>query len=291
MASRPSAWSSSRARPAVALALALAALAAGCGSGSSPRTRVAAYIQRVNRVELKLAVPLAIVTRTATAFVGQPPFGPSRRTAGQARALHRAAARVSVAVRELAGLPAPAPAAHLRRLLISLAGSQLRLARELARLVAVAPRFYAALRGLGPATVRLEDVLVQSQGYGSAAVAAVYAAKEAALRRFSATTRSILGELRPLRPPAVLRPSYDAAVGSLRGMGRSAGQLATALQAGASATAAVAGFDRAAAAEGSAVTVRAQAAAARAYENERARLTTLTDSIAREETRLERTLR
>ena len=269
----------------------LAALAAGCGSGSSPRTRVAGYIQSVNRAELKLAVPLALVTRTATAFLGQPPSAPSRRTAGQARALRRAAARFTVAVRDLAQLPAPAPARHLRRLLLSLAGSQLRLARELAELVAVAPRLYAALAGLGPATVRLEGVLVQSQGYGSAAVAAVYAAKEAALRRFSATTGAILAELRPLRPPAVLRPSYHAAVGSLLGMGASARELATALQTGASAAAAVAAFDRAAAAEGSAVTVRAQAAAARAYDDQRARLATLTDAIAREETRLERTLR
>ena len=267
------------------------AAAGGCGSSGGERARVAGYVQRVNRVEVKLSVPLALVTRTATAFVGQPAAGPSRLTATQAQAIRAGAVRVGRAVHELAALPAPTPAAHLRALLLRLAGSQLQLTRELSRLVAVAPRFYAALGRLGPATVALERVLLQSQGYGSAAVAGVFAAKAAALRSFRATTSSILAALGPLRPPAVLRPSFVAARASLQGMGSSAGQLATALQTGTSATAAVAAFDRAAAAQTSAVVRRAQAAATRAYDRRRERLTTLAESIAREEARLQRTLR
>jgi hypothetical protein len=107
--------------------------------------------------------------------------------------------------------------------------------REVAELVVFLPRFQAALEPLAPDTNRLEVVLSQQSAYGQAAVAAVFAAKAAALRQFRGEVDGVAGQLRKLQPPAVSKPSYDGQLTSLTGMATSAGRLATALETGAQA--------------------------------------------------------
>jgi hypothetical protein len=192
-----------------------------------------------------------------------------------------------------AALSTPPAAQHLRTLLLKLTDEQAAMTRELADLVDFLPRFSLALGWLGPATRRLEVALSQRSASGAAAVAAVFAAKAAALRQFQASVNGTLAKLRRLRPPAVSKPTDDAQVASLKGMGSSAGALATALAAGGSASVQplLLQFDRAATSTQSVGVQKAEIAAARAYDRRSATLTQLSQAVTEERLRLANTLR
>jgi hypothetical protein len=270
--------------------------AAGCGQTSSERPAVAAYLRKVQRIENALGAPLAVVTRTASQFavdqstharglgnfLDLTPVQPLRRAAAQIRAL-----RV-----RLAAINAPAPATHLRALLLELCDRQAQMTDELAKIVMFLPQFAGAMRPFTPAVVRLERVLSRQSAYGAAAVAAVYASKASALRQFQDTMRGIVTRLHRLQVPAVSRPSYNAQVHALEGMGDSAGRLASAIADGPSGNVQqlLVDFDRAAASSQSSSVQRSQAAAARAYDAQSARLSQLSDKVALERLRLDRTL-
>jgi len=263
-------------------------LVGGCGSVAGERTRVAAYVNHVNRVESALAVPLAAVSKVATDFVA----GRVSLPASQERALVRDRAEIRGLGRRLAAIAAPRPARHLRALLLALSRGQLGMTRELAKLVVFLPRLEAALRPLGPATARLERVLLEQQAAGIAGVAAVFAAKATALREFRARIESILPLLRRLTPPAVSMPAYRTELSALEGMSSSALALAVALGAGGRANVAqpLRAFDRAAGSDRSVAAQNAETAAVRGYDARRAMLTTLTQEIDVERARLARTV-
>jgi hypothetical protein len=281
-------------KPAVVLALALAC--AGCGQQQSrDRTQVATYVRRVSAIEAKLTTPVAAVTRVGAAFAaaGRKPAPLTGAVpSGQEATLAQAQAQIEAQGRALRALSTPPAARRLRSLLLSFTGNEIAMTHELALMVAFMPRFDSELTPLAPAATRLAHVLAQRQAAGAAAVAALFAAKAGALRRFEATTAHMTARLGRLAPPAVLRPQYQAQLASLRGMGTSAGRLAAALAGGAPAnvTPLLLAFDRAAAATHSSGALRAQTAAVRAYSSRVARLATLAQAIASERLRLADTL-
>jgi hypothetical protein len=280
-------------KPGVVLALALAC--AGCGQQSRNRTQVATYVRRVSTIEAKLATPVAAVTRAGAAFAaaGRKPASLTRAAlSGQEATLARAQAQIESQDRALRGLSTPPAARMLRSLLVRFTGSEIALTHELARMVAFMPRFNSELTPLAPAATRLARVLGQRKAAGAAAVTALFAAKAGALRGFEATTAHITARLALLAPPAVLRPQYNAQLASLRGMGTSAGRLASALAGGAptNVTPLLLAFDRAAAATHTSGALRAQTAAVRAYSSRVARLATLAQAIANERLRLANTV-
>ena len=284
---------------ALAPALSLAFLAlplAGCGQQApTPREQVSRYISQVKRVESALTPPLTTVTRVSAlvtanggkTLLGQTKLGPPQQELnGALRQIHTEQAR-------LRALRAPAQAATLRSLLIKLTSAEAALTSQLALLVAFLPRFNAASAPLQRALARLEHVLSERKASGAAAVSALYAAKAAALRRFRATTEQLVARLHRLKPPLVSRPAYKAQLASMRGMGTSAGRLATALEGGTpgNVTPLLIAFDRAALATHTRAVQRGQIAAIRAWDAKTAQLTTLSEAISRERLRLAETLK
>jgi hypothetical protein len=274
--------------PVLSCALMLAV--AGCGQQSSTQRRqVARYVAQVNRIESALAAPLMRVTKV-TAQVSS-----SRRQAlsGTALALRErqlaiALAQIQAQEQRLRALATPPQAARLRSLLLSLTTDEAGLTTQLRLLIGFLPRFTSVVAPLAPALARLERALSVRQAAGTAAVAAVYAAKVTALRRFEATIRVIVTELWRLSVPDVSKPAYRAQLTSLRGMGSSAGRLAAALAGGAPGNVRplLIDFDRAALATRTQGVQKAQIAAIRAYDAQSRRLSTLSSAIARERLRL-----
>jgi len=276
--------------------LALVVALCGCGHTTSVRGQVAAYIKQVGTIESKLTAPLTAVTQVG----GQFSAGGRKTTLlgnierlGQQQRLARALTQIRLQGRRLTALPAPRAARTLRTLLLKLTAGEVALTHQLGLLVAFLPRFSAALGPLGPAATRLEAVLAQRQAVGSAAVAALFAAKATALRDFTATTRRVVARLRRLTPPAVSKPQYSSQLASLRGMGASADRLAAALAGGALTNVApfLLAFDRAAVVTHSRAVQRAQIAAVRAYDAKTANLSKLSQAIAEERLRLANTLK
>jgi hypothetical protein len=282
----------SRALPAV-LALALAALLAGCGDGhgDSQRAQVARYINRVNRIEAALSMPLTTVTQVSAAVSNGRRItlaGPA--LAARDRQLAAALSQIKLQETRLGALAAPPAAAHLRSLVLTLAAREAALTTQLRLLITFLPRFSAVILPLAPALTGLERALSVRQASGAAAVSAVYAAKVRALRRFEATTGLIARRLRRLTPPDVSVPAYRAQLTSLRGMGSSAGRLADALAGGhpGNVRPLLIAFDRAALATRTKAVQKAQTTAIRIYDAKSRSLSTLSDEIAQERLRLTR---
>jgi hypothetical protein len=247
----------------------------------------------VGRIEAALAGPLAAVTRSGAQFSREQSAGSSAITGvfklSPEPGLLKALAQIRALRARLAALTTPPPAVRLRALLLELIDGQAGMTREVAELVAFLPRYNAGLGALGPATTRLKLALSQRTARGAAAVAAVYAAKAAALRQFQASVDKILAQLRRLRPPAVSEPSYRAQLASLEGMGTSAGRLAAALASGGGTSNVqplLQQFDRAAASSRTVAVQKEEIAAVRAYNSRSAALTRLSQAVAEEHQRL-----
>jgi hypothetical protein len=287
---------SARLSALLAAALGTLLLAAGCGHSASQRPEVAQYIRRVNRIETQLAQPLAAVTRAGARFAAAPGAAAGNLggilSLGQEKALVSAIGRVRALRGRLASIPAPAPAARLRTLLLRLIDAQVSVTRQVASLAAFLPRFQRALGPLAP-TARLEASLSQNSAYGATAVAELYAAKVAALRRFQTQVKGVASQLRRLNPPAVSKPSYTAQLASLDGMASSAGKLAGALASGqrSGLEPLLTRFDRAATSAQSATVQRAETAAVKAYDARITGLGELSRSVEKERTRLADSLR
>jgi hypothetical protein len=283
-----------RVRSSVA-AIALILLIGGCGTAApTQRSHVVAYLKQVNAVERQLGQPLLDVTHVAARF--------SRRAGGGGIVPPGSAtvAKLGADLRQirslrhrLAMIPHPATATHLRALLLALVDRQAGLTRQTAQLEDFLPRFNVALGPIVPASRQLEQALSVNTGYGAAAVQAVYARKAAALRAFKATLDNVLVRLARLHPPPVSRPNYRAQVEALQGMGTNAGKLSVALQSTdrSSIPALLAAFDRAAVAPRTSGALRAQIAAARAYDRQTAQVKNLAVQADRERQRLATSLR
>jgi hypothetical protein len=270
-------------------------LTTGCGhSSSSERPAVARYVTRVNRIEAKLAAPLASITSIGAQFArAQGVGGGSLSGFVEQSTMSTALRRIAALRRQLAAVRAPSPAAKLRDLLLEVIDAELRAARQLQKLVVFLPRFNAALAPLGADIARLETVLSRQSAYGAAAVAAVYAEKAAALRRFQSSLEAVLAKLRRLDPPAVSKPDYAAQVHALTGMSSNAGKLASALARdpqGSDVPPLLVAFDRAAASAQSASAQKAHRSAVRSYNAQLARINRLSQDAEAERTRLAATL-
>ncbi len=276
--------------------LVLVLVLSGCGQKStSQRSQMAHYISVVKREEAMLTPALATVTEVSiqvTAHGGRNLLGKVPLITEERR-LEGAGIQIRAQEARVRGLAYPAAAAHLRSLVLALTSDQAALTRQLALLVAFLPGFNSTVAALQPALKRLERVLSQRQAHGSAAVSALYAAKAKALRRFQVTTRQITDHLRPLVAPAVSRPAYAAELISLRGMGASAGRLASALAGGSPGNVRplLIQFDRAALATETKTVQMEQIAAIRAYDAQSRQLTTLSEAISRERLRLSKALK
>ena len=275
----------------VAAIVAASGLLVACGGSSAQRTggRVAAYLRQVNVIERQLAAPLATVTRMS-ATVGRA-SGAGAQGSAQVATVLAAEAWIRRLGGRLAGLPAPAPAAHLRTLLVRLVDGQAQLTDQTARLIAYLPALRSELRPLSHDLLALERVLALNQANGAGAVQTVYAHKAAALRTFAGQVGRIAGRLRRIHPPSVALPDYRAQLHSLDGMGSAAGRLAGDLTS--AHTSAIGGplrqFDRAAAATGTVALQRAQLAAVRAYDRQVQQLTVLSAPADAERLSLART--
>jgi hypothetical protein len=279
-----------RARVTLAL-LAVTPAVAGCGAGHGNRAAVARYIDQVNVIEAQLSGPLASVSVIGSRFATSEDRAGAAAINGvaQERALLRALARIDRLRRRLAAIQVPAPAAHLRRLLLELGAGEARLTRELAELVGFLPPFARVLAALPPATAHLQTALVVNQplGYGIGGVQAELAVKAGALRRYQRTLDSVVAQLRGLHPPPVSWPQYHAQIVSLMRMSAAAGRLAGALATGSgNLPALVSGFSAAASGVSARSALVAQAAAVRAYDARARRLAVLAQAVQIERARL-----
>ncbi len=289
--------------PAAVVAVLSAACAglmvSGCGGQQSQdqRPAVARYIKQAGQIEAQLATPLGAVSQSGAEFASDQSGGHATsdgRVLGNSEeySLLRAWAQIESLRRRLAAVTAPAPAARLRTMLLDLTDLQASSTRELARLVLFVPQFAAALAPLGPATQRLELTLSQRGAYGAAAVAAAYATKAAALRRFQGAVDAIRGRLQQLHPPQVSESGYHAQLAALAGMSVGAGKLATALGAGAQGDVQqlLTDFDRAALSTQSRAVQKAQIASIRAYDSQSEKLAELSARIDQERQELANTV-
>jgi hypothetical protein len=274
-------------------------MVSGCGGQQSQdqRPAVARYIKQAGQIEAQLATPLTAVTQAGAEFAsdqrgghttsGRPVLGNS-----EEYSLLRAWAQIESLRRRLAAVPAPAPAARLRTMLLDLTDLQASSTREVARLVLFVPQFAAALAPLGPATQRLELTLSHRGAYGAAAVGAAYATKAAALRRFRRAVDAIRSRLQRLHPPRVSESGYRAQLAALAGMSASAGELATVLDGGAQGDVQelLTDFDRAALSTQSSAVQKAQIASIRAYDSQSEKLAELSARIDQERQQLANTV-
>lgn len=288
----------SRIRRCCPIGAVLAVLAiAGCGQqSSSPRAQLAVYLKHVQRTETAFQAPLAEVAKVGSVLAqeqkGNSLLGSLAGATNEASLL-QASRRLEVLRTQLATIPAPGAAGHLRRLLLELADRQTALAHELARLVVFLPAFTTALGPLAPATQRLQAALAAPSISGTAAaVAAAYDFKAAALQRFAAVVARITVALRSLHPPAVWAPAYAAQAASLIGMRAYAQRLAAALRSGQTSQFAslIVAFDRAATLSQTVTAQRARIHAVRIYDAEVQAQNTLAAAIEVERLRLARVL-
>lgn len=281
----------------VAAALAIATSLAACGAAHDPtRSQIATYLAAVNRIERQLAGPLAtvdVVDRQVTAAAGGHRAAAAASAghltpATEERRLQQAAVEIAAVAGRLRALAAPAPAAHLKALLVGLVERQADLTVQTRRLVVFIPGFGRSLAPLGPAVTALERVLSVNQASGAGAVALVYAQKSAALRTFAQRLTGILAALARLNPPRSSQPTYVAELGSLRRMRTAASTLAGDLGSGHTQTVAgvLRSFDRAAALPGSRRAQTAERAAVKAYDRSVGELGTLVAAANRERLRL-----
>jgi hypothetical protein len=279
------------------LAVLLATGVTACGRSAGARPSVAAYVRHVQRLETRFQTPLRAVGRAGTVLGAE--------TSGRANALGRLAvtaneATLRVALRqlgtlrsELAAVPAPAAASHLRALVLRLADRQLALTRNVAALVVFLPSFNDQIAPLAAATIRLKVILATGGSVSVAALPAIYRFRASALHAFSSTVAVISGRLRRLRPPPVSVPAYRSQLASLAGMRQAANALAAALLSQQTSTVPqlLLAFDRAATLNQTTAAQRAQIAAVSSYNHQVRGLKQLVNQIDLERYRLDRAIR
>lgn len=227
---------------AVAAAVSVTLLGHNSG-GSKQRKAVTAYIRRVNAIQNRMHAPL---TRVLLAYRDFSRNGSSKKST--AVELAAAAATLERLDRRLAAVPAPPEAHTLRARLVELVAQQAAITREVQRMATFAPRFAAVLGGartantvLGralravrvpqPHTLRGTKAQVRAAQRAYQAQASAAAAQQAdAIDAYDADVATILRRLARLRPPDVLKPSYDAQVRAFRAIRANGAQLARELR-------------------------------------------------------------
>ena len=256
--------------------LVVAVLAAGCGGGQ--RSSVAHYIEQVNAIEDGLRGPIAQVVKANRQVSGHADL------AKLAPRLARSEETIGTLRSRLAALDPPPAANRLHRRLLLLVDAEAGLARELHQLAVFLPRYQAALAGLAPASARLRKSL------GAARTAA---AEAQALEQYRGDLATPLARLRPLDPPPVLRPGYEAQVATLVRVRSTAAALAEALRTkrDAEARTLIQQLGAASVSGGSLEVQRAQIRAVRAYDARVRQIDDLAGRVRTEFANLETSLR
>ena len=213
-----------------AAAVTAAALASFSGGSSESKAHkeVAAYIVDANKIQSSMTLPFARVRAAFQHFADKPTGG-----AGQARQLAAAERTLLTLRRRLAALVAPAPAVKLQRMLVRLAGAEAGIAHEVRGLAAFMPRMSADLAASRNAATVLGNALaavpyptatsVRGSPKEIAKAKAAYAAKADAaaaaqadaLTAYEGRVTLVIERLRTLRPPTVMRPTYEAQLRAL----------------------------------------------------------------------------
>jgi hypothetical protein len=269
-------------RPLAVLLVGTALLAAGCG-GNSKRHEVTAYINRVNAVEKKLAVPLAEVTSVNQSFAR------AKKNPKLDAQLAQAERTMQTLQRDLSQVQPPPEAKHLHALLLELVDREVELAHEVSQLATFVPGFEAALKPLAAAETSLKTQLARTVK-GAAATTALDKEKSAALETYATTADAVIGTLRGLDPPPVWTPGYQVQLSALAELRDSAIALADALRAKhlAAVPQLLRRFDAAAVAGQSTAVQKQQIAAVKAYDNRIKNVLVLARKIQLERARLER---
>jgi hypothetical protein len=206
---------------AVAVGAAVIVTVAGRSPSSPKHKAVAGYIKAVDQIQQQMRAQLTNTVKAYRAFAsGSTPAKTLTPQLAQAELTLRRLQRRIVA------LPAPAPAKHLRALLIRLTGSEVSIAREVGRLSAFAPRYSALLKQAKKAGVELSRALAavkspkahkirgtkkqvkKAQAAFTAAAAAAAAKQADAVDAYDAKIAVVQQRLRKLVPPRVMSPTY-----------------------------------------------------------------------------------
>jgi hypothetical protein len=213
---------------AAAVTAATLASFSGGSSESKAHKEVAAYIDDANKIQSSMTLPFARVRAAFRQFADKPTGG-----ADQARQLAAAEQTLWTLRRRLSALVAPAAAVKLRRLLIRLAGAEARIAHAVQGLATFMPvmsadlaasRYAATVLGNALAAVpypkatsvrgSAKEIAKAKAAYASKADAAA-AAQADALTVYEGRVTLVIERLRALRPPTVMRPTYQAQVRAL----------------------------------------------------------------------------
>src|SRR4051812_48387945 len=175
-----------------------------------------------------MSLPFARVRTAFQHFGDKPAAG-----ADEARQLVAAERTLRTLERRLSALPAPAPAGKLRRLLVRLAGVEAAIAREVQGLALFMPRLSAYLARSRSAAAALGNALAavtypkatsvkggpkeiaQAKTAYAAEADAAAAAQADALEEYEGNVTPVIEGLRSLRPPAVMKPTYEAQLRAL----------------------------------------------------------------------------
>ena len=287
---------------AVAVCAAVAVTVFGRSSESPKHKAVAAYITDVDQIQQGMQVQLI---NTVSAFralangsVGSKTLAPR---------LTQAESTLRVLQRRLIALLAPAPAKHLRLLLIQLTGSEVSTAHEVGQLVTFSPRFAALLKDVRTAGTQLARALgavkppkshklhgtkkqiQQAQAAFTAAADKAAALQADAVDAYITKIARLERELRKLDPPPIVRPDYRTQLRTLTASRTTGSALAQELRKTNRSDVAVFSrkFTLAARIAGSVSAQKAQIAAIKAYNQRVRKIGTLQGDIKLELTRLQ----
>jgi hypothetical protein len=207
----------------LALWLVAALIAAGIAAAAlwprtGPRDDVNAYVDRVNATAKTFSGDYRTIEDAFRTFSFAP--ADAQRQLPQVRT---ASAELTRLRESIAAVPAPEPAAELRRRLIAFFRQQEAVARELVAVSAYVPRLTKAEQGLAPAGKRMRAEIGKSKTPD---------AQAAALRTYAAALTRVAAALDAIRAPALFAPSHEAQIRQLRASAAKIRRLATALAAG-----------------------------------------------------------
>jgi hypothetical protein len=242
---------------------------------TSRRAVVAAYIARVDRIEIAMAPQVRAIDKQYKLFA-KDPQGLARR-APQYRQAERTLALLAS---RLAAVRPPREARKLHALLVRLANANVVVATQVAALASYLPALARAQAPLRTAILTLRAGVRKGR---------TAKAQARAFGEYAAATSAIAGRVATLRPPAVFRAARAAEFAQLGHLSSIAGGIETALLAKKAKTAQqlVTELGKV---EAESDVVRAQRAAAKAFDGRLRLVASLGKQIEAERTRLEKAL-
>ena len=287
---------------AVAVGAALVVTLAGRSPASPKHKAVATYIKAVDQIQQQMQAQL---TKTVKAYRAFSTGGtPAKTLTPQLLQAEQTLQRLQ---RRIVALPAPAPARHLRKLLVQLTGTEVSIAHEVGQLSVFAPRYSVVLKQARAAGTELSHALAavkpptahkirgtkaqvkKAQAAFAAAASAAAAQQADAVDVYDVKIAAVQARLRKLHPPPVMNPAYLTQLQTLDASRRSGLALALELRKQNRANVAVLGrkFTLAARIAGSVSAQKAQIAAIKAYNVRVRSVGTLQGKIQQELARLQ----